>query len=198
MRFILLLLTFPAITGFVFSQPVFHFPVTLPGEIKAYAGNDTTIILGQSVTLGAIPAAAGGYGNYIYSWQPASTLDDPSLPNPLATPVVTTAYTLTVSDGENCSAMASVTVTVDTLSGIPTRPYISPVIMNYGEDLYIQTYFASPYSLIITEISGRQLTAGRVEEGTGQRRLEMNSGPGMYLITVHGNDFVYQTKCIKL
>lgn len=198
MRFILLLLTFPAITGFVFSQPVFHFPVTLPGEIKAYAGNDTTIVQGQSVTLGGNPAAAGGYGNYFYSWQPSSSLNDPSLPNPLATPVATTVYTLTVSDGENCSAMASLTVTVDTLSGISIRPYISPIILNYGEDLYIQTYFASPYSLIISEISGRQVTAVRVEEGTGQRRLEISGGPGMYLVTIQTGDFMYQTKCIKL
>lgn len=46
-----------------------------------------------------------------YAWTPAATLDNPSVPNPLANPVTTTQYTVTATLGL-CTATADISVTV--------------------------------------------------------------------------------------
>jgi hypothetical protein len=53
---------------------------------------------GGSAMLMANPS--GGTGNYSCTWSPAGTLSDPTIPNPIATPDVTTTYTVTIDDGE--------------------------------------------------------------------------------------------------
>ncbi|MFA5816804.1 MAG: hypothetical protein WC865_14420 [Bacteroidales bacterium] len=85
--------------------------------LVANAGNDVTLITGNSVVLGANPSAANGYGSYLYVWSPALGLDDPTKANPLASPTVTTTYLLTVNDLQNCSVEDEITVTIEA-SGI--------------------------------------------------------------------------------
>lgn len=77
----------------------------------AFAGNDTTICKGQSVTLGANPAATGN-GNITYHWTPSQGLNDSTLAHPLATPNQTTTYYLTMVDDSICTATDSVKVTI--------------------------------------------------------------------------------------
>lgn len=63
----------------------------------------------------------GGDPDLIYLWSPATGLDDPTSPNPLATPEVTTTYSVTVSstlNGLTCTGEASTTVIITpTLEG---------------------------------------------------------------------------------
>jgi gliding motility-associated-like protein len=47
-----------------------------------------------------------------YAWLPAETLDNPSSPNPVATPLLTTTYTVVGSKTGGCSSTASITVEV--------------------------------------------------------------------------------------
>lgn len=77
-------------------------------EIQAIAGQDTSICLGDAVQIGS-----DGIGLACYYWTPATGLDDPSLPNPTASPTETTTYTLTViGEGFSGKATSQVTVTV--------------------------------------------------------------------------------------
>lgn len=57
-------------------------------EIELAAGPDTTICSLQPVSLQATP----GLDSYL--WSPAGSLDDPAIPNPVATPSISTTYTL--------------------------------------------------------------------------------------------------------
>lgn len=51
--------------------------------------------------------------DYIYEWTPTSTLDDPNIPNPRATPTETTVYQVVVTDSTGvCSKDLEVTVFV--------------------------------------------------------------------------------------
>ncbi|MCR5013416.1 MAG: carboxypeptidase regulatory-like domain-containing protein [Bacteroidales bacterium] len=59
-----------------------------------------------------LATASGGSGGYTYLWEPGETLDYPSLPSPVASPVVPTEYTVTVTDSEGNTASASVTVDI--------------------------------------------------------------------------------------
>lgn len=53
-----------------------------------------------------------------YSWTPTLGLSCNNCPNPLATPLTTTKYYVTVSDSLGCSSADSVTITVDPCVGI--------------------------------------------------------------------------------
>ncbi|MBL7764802.1 MAG: hypothetical protein JNJ58_01815, partial [Chitinophagaceae bacterium] len=76
----------------------------------ADAGSDATI--NCSVTSTTIGTAAIG-GN-TYSWSPATGLNDPNIAQPTASPAATTAYTVTVTGTNGCTATDVVNVNVDT------------------------------------------------------------------------------------
>ncbi|WP_367392078.1 T9SS type A sorting domain-containing protein [Lewinella sp. LCG006] len=86
------------------------FVLPLTGQINISISNDVTICEGESVFLDANPS--GGDGNYTYSWTPTEGLSCADCLGTMATPTVTTTYTLTVEDGLGEQGSASVTVTV--------------------------------------------------------------------------------------
>jgi gliding motility-associated-like protein len=65
---------------------------------------DTTICTGDTIRL----EATGGLD---YSWTPSGSLDDPLIPNPLATPPTTTTYTVVTTVG-TCADTAMITINV--------------------------------------------------------------------------------------
>jgi gliding motility-associated-like protein len=69
---------------------------------------DTVIAGGQSLTLN--PSFTGDIS--AYQWSPATGLDNPGSPDPLATPFGTTAYQLTVVSANGCKASATEVVGV--------------------------------------------------------------------------------------
>ena len=79
--------------------------MTVTPAPTAYAGNDTTICSGSSIQL-------QGSGGTTYLWSPPSGLSNPNIANPVATPLATTAYVLTVSNGGSCNAKDTVLITV--------------------------------------------------------------------------------------
>ena len=68
----------------------------------------TTIVRGESSQL-----ETNVDPNYVsYMWDPAGTLDNPGISNPLATPEQTTIYTVKVTDFNGCTGTDTVQVTV--------------------------------------------------------------------------------------
>ena len=74
------------------------------------AGNDTTINQGTTALLTG--NVSGGIPPYTWSWTPIDWLTDPSIPDPVASPPVTTTYALTVTDDVGCYGTDDVTITV--------------------------------------------------------------------------------------
>ena len=72
--------------------------VKVNAVLKAQAGVDKSITLGQTVQIGNSPAATGGYTPYAYSWSPTTGLSNPNVARPNATPSSTASYILTVTD----------------------------------------------------------------------------------------------------
>ena len=108
-KLILILLT--VIPQFLFAQKVVTLSVNQPPEFGfSVSKQDTTIVKGRSVVLGTDLIVFGGSGEYEYSWSPAATLDNSTTINPLATPLDTTTYLLTVTDKFGCSFSVNYTV----------------------------------------------------------------------------------------
>lgn len=87
--------------------------VVTVGALAANAGPDVEICTGSSTQLSG--SATGGIGTVSYSWDPPTGLSASNISNPIASPVVTTAYVLTVSDGSSCQSRDTVIVTVRAL-----------------------------------------------------------------------------------
>lgn len=71
------------------------------------AGNDVMITEGQSIQLNGSSNLPG-----LYNWNPSSSLDDPSISNPTASPTTTTEYTLIVTTNDGCFGEDKVVVQV--------------------------------------------------------------------------------------
>ncbi|MEQ9306739.1 MAG: PKD domain-containing protein, partial [Marinoscillum sp.] len=84
--------------------------VTRPVEVysvpEVSAGEDTTVSQGYSVQL----EADGGVG---YSWFPIEGLNNSNISSPIATPLVTTDYEVTVTDQYGCKNVDTVRVNVN-------------------------------------------------------------------------------------
>jgi len=77
----------------------------------ANAGNDTTVIIGNSVQL----AATGGTS---YVWTPSTYLDDPNVSNPISTPLTDISYIVFVTDANGCSDTDTINVDVDNVEAV--------------------------------------------------------------------------------
>jgi len=75
------------------------------------ANDDVDICAGASTRLSVSGAVS-------YSWSPIAGLNNPNLSNPIATPLVTTTYTVTGTDANGCTDTDEVTVNVMESSGI--------------------------------------------------------------------------------
>ncbi|NTW32078.1 MAG: gliding motility-associated C-terminal domain-containing protein, partial [Bacteroidetes bacterium] len=79
----------------------------------ANAGQKDTICEGNCLLIGGNPTASGGTAPYTYSWSPLATLNDSTLPNPQACPLITTDYFVTVTDSEGCTDVDSITISIN-------------------------------------------------------------------------------------
>jgi hypothetical protein len=93
--------------------------VRVVDHVTLFPGNDSTICLGDTISLN--PSGDGLY----FNWTPVTSLDDPKLKNPLASPGGNTTYTVVASIGK-CFNSASV--------NIRTVPY---PLSNAGSDTLI-------------------------------------------------------------
>ncbi len=62
------------------------------------AGNDVSIVCSDSIPLQASLLRNIGSSNTQYHWSPSQGLSNPNIANPVASPLVTTTYTVTASD----------------------------------------------------------------------------------------------------
>ncbi len=86
--------------------------VTVYDKPVADAGKDVSICLGSSLNLGTAAKK-----NCRYMWSPSSTLDNPTLAQPRATPTATTVYTVLVTnDSTHCVDSAKIRVRIPTPS----------------------------------------------------------------------------------
>lgn len=130
-------LCFSSMTVNVDKEP----PVTNPGPNKIIeCANGSTQI--------GTPAIPGN----TYSWQPTTTLDNPNIAQPTASPLVTTTYTLTVVGQNGCEQSSQVTVNIDKCcsrvvvpntfspNGDKLNDTFGPIVLENVETFYLGVY----------------------------------------------------------
>ena len=176
-----------------YSQYVIEISVDQPPVLEANAGSGKTIDEGESVELGADPAATGGSGTYIYSWTPESSIDDPDAENPTASPESTTDYYLVVEDGNQCSDSDTVTVNVKSVSGFsgldnkPIKIYPNPAqdVLN----IQFTGDMNQACSLKIVNLQGKIMKKKQLQGGIKKKQIDISAlKAGVYFIQLSNRE----------
>jgi len=85
--------------------------------VLGITANPDTIYIGESSLLNATQN-----DDYVYTWSPENTLSNSTIYNPIATPEVTTDYSLSISDGSGCTNNALITIVV--LNPVCEEPFV--------------------------------------------------------------------------
>ncbi|HYV91962.1 MAG TPA: choice-of-anchor L domain-containing protein [Chitinophagales bacterium] len=117
------------------SIPFDSATIVILDTLVAKAGPDTTICIGNSVQLSSNGADS-------WSWNPGSGLSCTNCQNPIATPNVTTTYTLTITVG-GCNAYDVVTIVVDNPLPVSVGPDLSICL---GDSVQLNALNGNTYS----------------------------------------------------
>lgn len=82
----------------------------VPSTLTANPSNDTSICSGASVTMSA--GASSTATPITYVWTPSAGLSCTTCSSPIATPTVTTTYSVTITDALGCTLVKRITITV--------------------------------------------------------------------------------------
>lgn len=114
--------------------------VTVNNLPFADAGSNASTCAGQAIILGGNPSGPAGA---TYSWDNGASLDDPASSNPNASPISTTTYNLSVTDGNSCVNTDAVTITVNPLPAVNAG---SDASICPGDSVQLNASGASNYS----------------------------------------------------
>lgn len=97
--------------------------LTVTADLVLGFTGDITINYGETVVLNPIVNASA---SLTYQWNEDPTLSCTDCQNPVASPEATTVYTLTIFNGDNCTAMADIRVFVEKNFGVYVPNSFSP------------------------------------------------------------------------
>ena len=99
------------------------------GEVEDYFITSATLCRPMTVTVSPAtdicpgqPTSLHASGGISYSWSPVLGLDNPAIPDPVASPQTTTTYIVTASDPQACQAANSVTITTRPIPTLNITP----------------------------------------------------------------------------
>ena len=204
---ILLLFTFTTVIGSIYgyAQSTLQFTIIQPTTISIDAGQNRTIIPGDTTVIGGETSAIGGTKPISYSWVPSTGLDSTNVPNPLAFPDSTTTYTLTVEDASGCTKSSSMTVTVDRTNSMQNmaNEYGLTVYPNPNKgDFHI--FSTRPLDtrfqvLRVYDPVGRLITQRNILPDSRNLKIKVvlpQKTRGVYLLNIVGRDVYVSSKFI--
>ncbi len=174
--------------------PITFHPVALEVDIES---ENNLVYVGEAITLVATENAA-----YNYSWTPSSSLDNPSIATPIASPTENTAYQVSVENEFGCTATASINVEVQ--AGICEEPYIflpnafTPDGDGENDILYLRGAIISKMELIIYDRWGDEIFKTNSPDigwdGTKNGKAQPSGVFGYYIYVecINGEEFYKQ------
>jgi hypothetical protein len=186
------------------AQTNINLSVSQPPQLIVNAGEDATIDVGEDITLGGSPAATGGSGNYNYSWNHTSYLDNSIIEHPLATPPGNLTFTLTVTDENGCSESDAVSIIVIGGSGIDDnmKNLSINIFPNPGDGSFTIT-FSSAFNekdlrIKVTNLSGQKVYEEICAIKPGmEKEIDISYLPeGFYILTIDGESTHHERQLI--
>lgn len=146
--------------------------------------SNPSIAAGSSVQLNA--NITGGISSYL--WTPSTGLNNTSLLNPVASPVTTTAYNLTVTGSNNCTAGKNLTVTV--LKGIYFPNSFTPNGDNKNDIFRITpgTFFNLKIFAVYDRYGNTIFKTSDINKGWDGTYKGFKSPQGSYTYLIKGTD----------
>lgn len=200
---LLILFTLFFLIGKIQAQQQVIFHIDQSDSLIANAGNDVSIIPGNSSIIGGSPTAIGGDQPYNYSWTPVAFLDDSTFSNPTTTPLETITYWVLLNDSNNCSSLDSVLVTVDPSSGIidlqngnckvPFAFYSSE-----NNAITIGNLFQEDFTVLVADISGKILfNQFFSSKNNSVLKIPTYNMPHILIVTISEREKSYSYKIFK-
>lgn len=152
------------------------------------AGNDTTISLGASVTL-------NGTGSGSFNWMP-TTVSNPFIEDPVASPTVTTTYTFTVTDANGCVASDTVRITVEVDYVVTVMNLLTPNGDGFNDTWVIDGILLYPSNTVaIYNRNGQEVYSKEGYDNTWTGTFDgqqLPDGTYYYVLTFTDTDKVYK------
>ncbi|HET6253173.1 MAG TPA: gliding motility-associated C-terminal domain-containing protein [Puia sp.] len=116
-------LTVTGVNGCKSVEPAVVLVVVTPPPV-VFAGDDTAILVGQTLPLNAIDVNNSGFTSY--QWLPVIGLDNPSIEDPVATITGDITYIVTATTAQGCSGTDSIHIKAVTMSDIVVANAFTP------------------------------------------------------------------------
>lgn len=187
-----------------YAQTNINLSVSQPPQLVVDAGDNATINVGESVTLGGTPTAAGGSGNYVYSWDRWSHVNDRTLPNPIASPPGDITFVVTVTDDNGCSESDAVSIIViggtginDDITNIGLRIFPNP-----GNGLFTIAFSdvvnEKDLRITVNDLSGQKVYEEIFNIKPGiEMKIDISYLPeGFYILTIDGENTNHESQLI--
>lgn len=156
---------------------------------EADAGRDTTISKGY-------PARLMAQGGVVYAWEPVYGLNNSNIASPVATPLETTTYTLTVTDARGCSSTDEVTVFVENDFRLQVSNVLTPDGNGQNDTWMIKNIEnLGENQVYVFDRQGRQVFSqkGYKNDWNGYKGTDLlPDGTYYYLISFSGSDKQYK------
>ena len=182
------------------AQHYYKLSLKQPAELKADAGPDKIINIGESIQIGGISTATGGTPDYSYQWEPSDELNNSNIPNPVASPQKSTKFIVTVYDKKNCSS--SDTINIEVITGINNAISLKNhlfVIKEYNNgnlSLILKNNLNSPFIVSFYNLTGKLIYREKIYNIKNDEVFFHITGltSGLYLIRLHSNSINKTTK----
>ena len=151
---------------------------------NAFASPDTEMFFGTSYQM----LASGGVS---YIWSPSAGLDSTTIPNPVATPTQTTAYTVSITDAAGCVAYRQVLVTILHNNFVFVPNSFSPNGDGANDILYVRANNLYGVRFTVFDRWGEKIfesTDGSQGWNGMYKGKELDPGVFTYVVTVNYND----------
>jgi gliding motility-associated-like protein len=151
----------------------------IPDAPTMFACCNTTIIIGNDTTITAS-------GVNTYSWTPTTGLNCDTCSTVIATPTVTTTYTVTGTDAQGCTVERVVTITVETPCFNFTVPNVFTPndggTLGLNKVFYIKTENLTNWAITIYDRWGKEMfkTSNPLDYWVGTTEGGGNAPDGVY------------------
>jgi gliding motility-associated-like protein len=156
---------------------------------KVFAGNDTSVVIGQPLQLNAVDVDSSGFTSYV--WSPAQGLSDPDIADPTTIVTGDITYTVVATTPSGCSATGTIVIGAATTAGIIVPNAFTPNNDGHNDILKVNAFGIQSLKYFRVYNRWGQLVFATSDAGSGwDGSIGGQQAPtGAYVWTAAGVDY---------